>query len=377
MANEISKLITPDGVSHDIKDSVARQASYDVSNKVDKTGDTMTGALTIATATSPSFRSKATAVDASKANNNVSSTQYPAWYVADNADRILSRVEGVIEANGNVGSYWYVRNYNTSGSLVAQKGIKMTVDKAGAMAYSIDDNGKFRNALGLATVAASGSYNDLTNKPTIPDISGKVNKSGDTMTGNLNVKSASMPANPTSGNLYLNGLYLQDAANDDYAYLRAHSASAEKGIQLEVRRSVNGSYVYNTLNMRINASGGRTIQVSDGAAWRSAIGANVALSTNEQSYTRNHASVSYTEHLRCWRYGNVVTLGGYFSCSGSIAANTLLYTLPSPKFIIYFTAKHETQNRMYNFNLQTNGQLKTNEAIAGGNYLVCFTYVCA
>ena len=101
------------------------------------------------------------------------------------------------------------------------------------------------------------------------------------------------------------------------------------------------------------------------------------LVTYEQSYTRNHSSVSYTEHLRCWRSGKVVTLGGYFSCSGSIAANTLLYTLPSPKFIIYFTAKHETQNRMYNFNLQTNGQLKTNEAIAGGNYLVCFTYVCA
>ncbi len=99
--------------------------------------------------------------------------------------------------------------------------------------------------------------------------------------------------------------------------------------------------------------------------------------TTEVTYTRNHASVSYTEHLRCWRFGNVITLGGYFSCSGSIAANTLLYTLPSPKFIIYFTAKHETQNRMYNFNLQTNGQLKTNEAIAGGNYLVCFTYVCA
>lgn len=99
--------------------------------------------------------------------------------------------------------------------------------------------------------------------------------------------------------------------------------------------------------------------------------------TTEQSYTRNHASVSYTENLRCWRFGNVITLGGYFSCSGNIAANTLLYTLPSPKFVIYFTAKHETQNRMYNFNLQTNGQLKTNEAIAGGNYLVCFTYVCA
>lgn len=37
----------------------------------------------------------------------------------------------------------------------------------------------------LATVATSGSYNDLSDKPTIPDISTKVSKSGDTMSGQL------------------------------------------------------------------------------------------------------------------------------------------------------------------------------------------------
>lgn len=40
----------------------------------------------------------------------------------------------------------------------------------------------------LKTVAFSGSYNDLSDKPTIPDISTKVSKSGDTMTGNLSLK---------------------------------------------------------------------------------------------------------------------------------------------------------------------------------------------
>lgn len=39
----------------------------------------------------------------------------------------------------------------------------------------------------LATVATSGSYNDLSNKPTIPDISTKVSKSGDTMSGALTI----------------------------------------------------------------------------------------------------------------------------------------------------------------------------------------------
>ena len=42
----------------------------------------------------------------------------------------------------------------------------------------------------LKTVAFSGSYNDLTDKPTIPDISTKVSKSGDTMTGELEIRRA-------------------------------------------------------------------------------------------------------------------------------------------------------------------------------------------
>lgn len=46
--------------------------------------------------------------------------------------------------------------------------------------------GKLRKWLSdLKPVAFSGSYNDLSGKPTIPDVSSKVSKSGDTMTGNL------------------------------------------------------------------------------------------------------------------------------------------------------------------------------------------------
>lgn len=42
---------------------------------------------------------------------------------------------------------------------------------------------------GLSTVATSGSYNDLSNKPTIPDVSGLMPKSGGTFTGNISVPS--------------------------------------------------------------------------------------------------------------------------------------------------------------------------------------------
>ena len=147
--------------------------SNQLSEKVNKSGDTMTGSLTapglISThATSPVVTSKATSIDASKANNNVSSDSYPAWNAQDSAGRILTRMEGVISPSGPISAYWYVRNYNTSGSQVGQKGIRISMAKDGTLTYTVDDNAKFRTALGLANVASSGSYSDLSNKPTIP-----------------------------------------------------------------------------------------------------------------------------------------------------------------------------------------------------------------
>lgn len=170
MANEISKLITPDGVSHDIADTVARQ---DITNKISRSGDVMTGALVALAFTasangSPTIVSQSTDVDVSKADNNISSDRYPAWMASDKYGRILTRMECVASSNGNIAAYWYVRNYNTSGYQVAQKGIKIAMAKDGSITYTVDDNSKFRTALGLATVASTGSYNDLSNKPTIP-----------------------------------------------------------------------------------------------------------------------------------------------------------------------------------------------------------------
>ena len=122
----------------------------DISTKVSKTGDTMTGVLSY----------KATNVDASKANNNVSSTQYPTTFnITDNAGRIISRKEGIVQSDGQIGSYWYTRNYNTSGGQVAQKGIRMMMNKSGALTWSVDDAASFRSAIGLYYEEQNGYAN--------------------------------------------------------------------------------------------------------------------------------------------------------------------------------------------------------------------------
>lgn len=103
-----------------------------------------------------------------------------------------------------------------------------------------------------------------------------VKKSGDTMTGALIIKSPSfdLSANPpSSGNAYAlpiswydkNGVYLTSArplrtAGDILAY--------RDGVQ----REVNGSTYYNFLLLGINASGTRSVTVSEAAPWRHAIG---------------------------------------------------------------------------------------------------------
>lgn len=101
---------------------------------------------------------KSSSIDASLANNGVSSTQYPTTFnILDKSSRILTRKEAVIESNGNISAYWYVRNYNRSGAQVGQKGIKITMDKTGAVTYGVDEPSKFLSALSMNKYTRSSS----------------------------------------------------------------------------------------------------------------------------------------------------------------------------------------------------------------------------
>ena len=124
---------------------------------VKKSGDTMTADLTL----------KRSTIDASKTNNNVSSTQYPTTFnIFDTANRILSRQEAIIYANGDIGSFWYVRNYDTSGSQVAQKGIRFIMNKSGTLTYSVSDSSAFRTAIELNNVTNNAQVKGLSSGTT-------------------------------------------------------------------------------------------------------------------------------------------------------------------------------------------------------------------
>ena len=105
-------------------------------------GGTITGSINL----------KDSPTDASKTNNNISSTRWPTTLnVTDTVGRILGRVETIVNPNGSIGLHGYVRNYNTSGTQVAQKGIGMYMDKSGNLTYSVGDPANFRSAIGVTT----------------------------------------------------------------------------------------------------------------------------------------------------------------------------------------------------------------------------------
>lgn len=96
-----------------------------------------------------------TSVDASKANNNVSSITYPTTMnITDSANRIIARAEAVVNPNGSIGMNLYARNYNTSGTQVAQKGLQFHVNKSGALSWIVSDPDNFVAAIKSSIVNA-------------------------------------------------------------------------------------------------------------------------------------------------------------------------------------------------------------------------------
>ena len=104
----------------------------------------------------------------------------------------------------------------------------------------------------------------------ISDISGKVSKAGDTLTGDLQTKSSNIEINELSNAWGNASVYLNDKNNARMASIRVfHFTNGMGGIQLGGH---NGS-AENVLRLMVNSGGARSVSVSDAAAWRSAIGA--------------------------------------------------------------------------------------------------------
>ena len=122
---------------------------------------------------------KVNSIDAKLANNNVSSgILYPTtFHIRDKNSNTITRLESIVNSNGEIGTYWYINNYNTDGTRVAKKGIKNTMAKDGTLTYNKSDASKFRSAISA------------------------VNKAGDTLTGKIKIYNEDAPTGLQSAQL--------------------------------------------------------------------------------------------------------------------------------------------------------------------------------
>lgn len=113
------------------------------------------------------INSKSLAIDAKSATNGVSSTLSPTTSnLLDKNGLIIGRLEGLVYANGDIGQNWYVRNYDTSGNNMSQKGIKLILNKLGVLTYTFGDPANALAALGtgygICNTAASTAAKTAT-----------------------------------------------------------------------------------------------------------------------------------------------------------------------------------------------------------------------
>lgn len=108
--------------------------------------------------------------DLSKSNNGVSDTLWPGYRINDKYGRRSAQFVNGVYSSGSNFVWMGVSNYDTSGNMIADYGIGLSVDKNGAGTWSVSEPAAFRTAIGIP--ALLGGYLPL---------------SGGTMTGILKV----------------------------------------------------------------------------------------------------------------------------------------------------------------------------------------------
>lgn len=119
-------------------------------------------------------------------------------FMSKNRD-ILGKISNNVDTSGDTTTEITARGYDTSRVQSAENYLKLKANRDGTHSVDVNHPEDWRAALNLASVASSGDYNDLSNKPTIPVGSDYVLKAGDTMTGDLRIDTTSSTYDTSDG----------------------------------------------------------------------------------------------------------------------------------------------------------------------------------
>ena len=196
--------------------------------------------------------------DASKVDNNVSSTKYSAVYMRDGQSRSIGKYGTNIYANGDIRTELYAQNYNTSGTSVGLNYIYLTETKSGTQGVAVSTPSGWRSALGL-------SNGSVTNNLGWTCYSGQQYCTAPTsvvtsLSNNTNTHICTLTL-PTG--LYVIIYMIRFASNSSgrrYMSINSTNEEGSMGIINQVNSvAVNGDYTYMQLTSFINATSETTI----------------------------------------------------------------------------------------------------------------------
>lgn len=140
---------------------------------VNKSGDTMTGDLTV-DKSSPRFNADNNAVTLSTATNNgVSSTTYCGLSIRDSNNSQIGLLENIAGTDGTISTRVTARNMDTSGNAVSNS-LQVLARKNGTMGYSVSDAAAFRKAINTETAIITRASGVSSSVP-LPGISRRGN----------------------------------------------------------------------------------------------------------------------------------------------------------------------------------------------------------
>lgn len=184
----------------------------------------------------PYLNVKSSTIDMTQANNGVESSQYPAYIIQDKNGRDISRLESVVEVNGQTRTFLQVCNYNTSTASHFRAGLTIFANKLQDVWYSLSNPHYFARALGHGYGTCSTAADQRIKEVTCPRFvltNGAVIHVKFTNTNTYN----STTENPVQ--LNVNG-----TGAKNIWYNAAHSGSGNTGTNTRIYGEANRTFTY-------------------------------------------------------------------------------------------------------------------------------------
>ena len=200
------------------------------------------------------------------------------------------------------------------------------------------------------------------------DLTGKVNDSGDTMTGDLTYKSSNIERDvEVVSSVAGSGIEFTDVNNDVIGTIKPYVFSGSEifdGVQFQISRDVNGSPVTNVLQMLIDKDGNKYIGLHQ-APWLQALGIGAPTIVTTISDVVTAGSGITINEISVTKWGRVCQLYINFKSSSAIGTSSkVIATLKAPYRPMESTAIISTTGNLVGYISSESHELAVTRAAA-------------